>query len=73
MTYQETDHREEHASWMWMAIAAGALAGAVAAIWLLQYRKPDRSMDRLLRRCSDRLDTIEASVTDLVSPAPSEA
>ncbi len=67
MSHQETDD-QDHAAWLWMAVAAGAVAGAVAAIWLVRYRKPDRSMDRLLRRCSDRLDDIEASVTNLLEP-----
>jgi hypothetical protein len=64
---QETD-RQDRATWLWISVAAGAVAGAVVAIWLAQYRKPDRSMDRLLRRCSDRLDTIEESVATLISP-----
>jgi hypothetical protein len=63
---QESD-QQDRATWLWMAVAAGAVAGALTAIWLAQYRKPDRSMDRLLRRCSDRLDTIEESVTALIS------
>jgi hypothetical protein len=55
----------EHAAWVWTAIGIGAAAGAIAVVWLMQYRKPDRSLDRLLRRCSDRLDEIETTVSGL--------
>ena len=64
----ETDDGDGSA-WVWGAVAAGVVLGAVGVAWLLQYRQPDRSMDRLLRRCYDRLEDIEASVTALL---PSE-
>ncbi len=64
---------QDHAAWVWGAVAAGIVVGAVGVLWLLQYRKPDRSMDRLLRRCYDRLEDIEASIATLLSPEPAEA
>lgn len=62
----------EHPAWLWTAMALGAVAGAVTVVWLLQYRKPDRSTERLLRRCADRLDTIEESMADLLGGADGE-
>ena len=57
--------------WIWGAVAAGAILGAVGIIWLMQYRKPDRSMDRLLRRANDRIEDIETTLAALTeSPAP---
>ncbi len=63
---------QETAVWVWTAVAAGAVLGAVGVIWLMQYRKPDRSMDRLLRRCQDRLEDIESSLTSLLTPEPAQ-
>lgn len=60
----------DHAAWVWGAVAAGVVVGAVAVIWLMQYRKPDRSTDRLLRRCQERLEDIEASLSTLLQPGP---
>jgi hypothetical protein len=64
---------QDHAAWVWGAVAAGVVLGAVGVLWLTQYRKPDRSMDRLLRRCYDRLEDIEASIAGLLSPQPTES
>lgn len=61
---------QDHAAWVWGAVAAGVVVGAVAVIWLMQYRKPDRRTDRLLRRCQDRLEDLEASLATLLSPEP---
>jgi len=58
----------DHAAWVWGAVAAGVVVGAVGVIWLMQYRKPDRSMDRLLRRTAERLEDIEVALADLLSP-----
>ncbi len=69
MEIQE-EERCQHSAWLWTAMAVGAVAGAVAVVWLMQYRKPDRSTERLLRRCADRLDTIEESVAGLLSLRP---
>jgi hypothetical protein len=68
----EAEEHDRHA-WVWGAVAAGAVVGAVGIIWLMQYRKPDRSMDRLLRRCYDRLEDIETSLTTLLTPEPVES
>ncbi len=60
----------DHSAWVWGAVAAGVVVGAVAVIWLMQYRKPDHSVDRLLRRAYDRIEDIETSLTSLLeSPA----
>jgi hypothetical protein len=61
---------QDHAAWVWGAVAAGVVVGAVAVIWLMQYRKPDHRADRLLRRCQDRLEDLEASLSTLLSPEP---
>lgn len=64
---------QDHAAWVWGAVAAGVVLGAVGVIWLMQYRNPNRSVDRLLRRCYDRLEDIEASITSLLPPEPVES
>ena len=64
MEQQEHEERE-HPAWLWTALAVGAVAGAVSVVWLMQYRKPDHRMNRLLLRCEDRLDTLEESMGDL--------
>ncbi len=61
----ETEEQDKSA-WIWGAVAAGVVLGAIGIIWFMQYRKPDRSMDRLLRRCYDRLEDIEDSLSSLV-------
>ncbi len=60
--------KHDSAVWVWSAVAAGMVLGAVGVIWLMQYRHPDKSMDRLLRRCHDRLEDIESSLATLVAP-----
>ena len=61
---------QDHAAWVWGAVAAGVVVGAVGVIWLMQYRKPDRRMERLLRRAYDRIEDLEASLSTLLSPEP---
>lgn len=68
---EESDESRDNAVWIWSAVAAGVVLGAVGIIWLMQYRKPDRSMDRLLRRAYDRIEDIEASLATLMEPEPS--
>ena len=65
----------DSAVWVWSAVAAGVVLGAVGIVWLMQYRKPDRSTERLLRRCYDRIEDIETSLAALIAPetADSEA
>ncbi len=67
------EEHEDSAAWVWGAVAAGVVLGAVGLVWLMQYRKPDRSMDRLLRRCYDRLEDIETSLATLIAPDMVEA
>lgn len=62
---QQEHEAQAHPVWFWTALGVGAVAGAVTVVWMMQYRKPDRSMNRLLRRCEGRLDTIEESMSDL--------
>lgn len=61
---------QDHAAWVGGAVAAGMVVGAVGVIWLMHYRKPDRRMERLLRRTADRLEDIEVALADLLSPEP---
>ena len=62
---QQEHEAQAHPVWFWTTLGVGAVAGAVTVVWMMQYRKPDRSMNRLLRRCEGRLDTIEESISDL--------
>jgi|WetSurMetagenome_2_1015567.scaffolds.fasta_scaffold224563_3 hypothetical protein len=73
MDYCDEFEDSDGSPWVWGAVAAGVVLGAVGVVWLLQYRKPDRSMDRLLRRCYDRLEDIEASVTSLLPTEGSDS
>jgi len=68
-------HDEEHNDWLWVAAAAGLALGVAGIVWYQRYRDPARSMERLLRRCEERIVGIESSLTDLESavgsaPAP---
>jgi bacteriorhodopsin len=60
---------EEHegSSWVWMAVGIGAALGAIAVISLLRYRNPVSRMDRILRRCENRIHDLEAYLSDLES------
>jgi hypothetical protein len=58
-------HEEDHHAWLWVAAAAGLALGVAGVVWYMRYRDPVRSMDRLLRRCQDRITGIECSLTDL--------
>ena len=68
-----TSEEHDQAAWVWGAVAAGVVLGAVGVIWLMQYRKPDRSMDRLLRRTAERLEDLEDAVVSLLSPEPAKS
>jgi hypothetical protein len=61
------DEEEEQHAWLWVAAAAGLALGVAGMVWLLRYRDPVRSMDRLLRRCQDRINVIESSLSELES------
>ena len=60
-------HDEEHHAWLWVATAAGLALGVAGVVWYMCYRDPSRSMERLLRRCQDRITGIESSLSDLES------
>lgn len=57
--------RDDRTSWWWVAVAAGAALSTAAAIWLLWYGDPAHRMDRILRRCQDRIGDIEEALSDL--------
>jgi hypothetical protein len=61
------DRDDEHHAWLWVATAAGLALGVAGVVWYLRYRDPGRSMERLLRRCQDRITGIESSLSDLES------
>jgi hypothetical protein len=48
-----------------MAVAAGAALGTAALVWLVWYGDPARRMERLLRRCQERITDIEESLGQL--------
>lgn len=59
--------KEDHYAWLWVAAAAGLALGAAGVVWYLRYRDPVHSLDRLLRRCQERVTGIETSLADLES------
>lgn len=69
----ESGESGDSAVWVWTAVAAGVVLGAVGIIWLMQYRNPDRSLDRLLRRAYDRIEDIETSLASLIEPQSAES
>lgn len=60
----------EHRQYLWMAVAAGAALGTAALVWLVWYRDPARRMQRLLRRCQERITDIEESLDQLEASLP---
>lgn len=52
-------------SWLWVAVAAGAALSTAAVIWLLWYGDPAHRMDRILRRCQDRIGDIEEALSEM--------
>lgn len=61
------ERSDERHLWMWVGIAAGAAAGAVAVMLILRQVDPPHRVERLLRRCEDRIHNIEGSLSDLES------
>jgi hypothetical protein len=55
----------EPKQYLWMAVAAGAALGTAALVWLVWYGDPARRMERLLRRCQERITDIEESLGQL--------
>ena len=52
---------------MWVGIAAGVAVGAAAVVLVLRQVDAPHRMERLLRRCEDRIHNIEGSLSDLES------
>lgn len=63
----QVEEEREQSPWLWLGVAAGVVLGAAAAVWLVRYRDPSRSMGRLLRRCHERIADIESSLAALHS------
>ncbi len=58
---------QERELWVWIGIVAGLAVGVVGALYLIRHNDAAHRMDRLLRRCEDRIHNIEASLADLES------
>ncbi len=54
-------------AWMWVGIAAGVALGAAGVIYFMHRTGASRSMEKLLRRCEDRIHGIENSLIGLES------
>jgi hypothetical protein len=63
----EERKEEDHYAWLWVAAAAGLALGVAGVVWFLRYRDPVTRMNRLLRRCQERITGIEASLSELES------
>lgn len=64
------DDEREDKEYLWMAVAGGAALGAAALVWLVWYRDPGRRMERLLKRCQERISDIEDSLGQLEASLP---
>jgi hypothetical protein len=53
--------------WTWLAVVAGAGLVALGVTYLVRRRNPVRSVDRLLRRCEQRIQSLESALTGLES------
>lgn len=58
-------HEDDHHAWLWVAVAAGLALGVAGVVWYTRYRDPALSMERLLRRCQERITGIETSLSEL--------
>ncbi len=63
-TLEETQSRQ---LWVWIGIAAGVALGAAGVAYLFRQGDAGHRMDRLLRRCEDRIKHIQSSLSDLES------
>jgi hypothetical protein len=62
----ESQAEEETAqTWIWVAAVAGAAVAVVGLVYFLRYRDPGYHMDRLLRRCEERIDDVETFLAQL--------
>jgi hypothetical protein len=50
-----------------MAVVGGAALGALGLVYILRWRDPIRSADRLLRRCERRIEDLESTVIGIES------
>ena len=68
------EQRESEAfeAWTLLAVVAGAALAALGAAYLLRRRNPIRSVDRLLRRCEERIQELESAVVGLESVLTSD-
>jgi hypothetical protein len=62
MPMAENDAVEADHDRAWLVVAATAALGTFALICILRYRDPKRRMDRILRRCQERIEDIETSL-----------
>ncbi len=63
-TLEETQARQ---LWVWAGIAVGVALGAAGVVYLFRQGDAGHRMDRLLRRCEDRIKNIQSSLADLES------
>jgi hypothetical protein len=61
------ERSDERHLWMWVGIAAGLAAGAAGVMFVLRQVDAPHRVERLLRRCADRIHNIESSLSDLES------
>jgi hypothetical protein len=53
--------------WMWIGIAVGVALGTAGVVYLMRRTDAPRHMEKLLRRCEDRIHNIESALTGLES------
>lgn len=64
---RSSDDRQGRHFVVWLGLAAGAALGALAVAYLIHQRNPAHRMDRILRRCEDRIHNIQSSLAELES------
>jgi len=62
-----SEEAKQQQTWMWIGMAAGVALGGLVVAYLLHQRKPTHRLDRLLRRCEERIGNIESSLVELES------
>jgi hypothetical protein len=61
---ESSDSRE---MWMWIGIAAGIAVGVTGVIYLMRHTDAPHRLEKLLKRCEDRIHNIESSLSGLES------